>query len=413
MAHRARGQSGRDRPLAEHARRAARRTTSRSAGRGRGGADLAVPPLLLGPELQHVAEHRDAAARRQRREGRQRGAHGGRVGVVGVVEQERPRGVAQRSLRGAPRDAAPPTPPRSRPAGTPTANAIAAAARKLPTWCGPATGRCTRRLAVRASRARNRLPSASATTSLRGDVGIRRAAEPHHAAPVPRRDRGDARVVGVGHEGAAGLQTPRGSRLSRRRSRRARRNTAGAPRPRGGSPRRPARRRARASTRSPGSESPISPTIHSGARGRLTTDIGNPIWLFWLPGVFSTAKRRREHRRREVLGRRLAGRARDRGQAKAHLPLRRDAQAAERVHRLRHDHRRKARRQSLRPALAEQGPGAPRGRVPREVVAVHARAADRDEEVARAYLARVDRDAGQRRRALRPRPGGRRNLRRA
>ena len=44
--------------------------------------------------------------------------------------------------------------------------------------------------------------------------------------------------------------------------------------------------------RSPGSERPISPTIHSGPRGRLTTDIGNPIWLFWLPGVFSTAKRR-------------------------------------------------------------------------------------------------------------------------
>ncbi len=37
---------------------------------------------------------------------------------------------------------------------------------------------------------------------------------------------------------------------------------------------------------------PISPIIQSGIRGRLTTDIGKPIALFWLPGVFSTANRR-------------------------------------------------------------------------------------------------------------------------
>ena len=162
--------------------------------------------------------------------------------------------------------------------------------------------------------------------------------------------------------------------------------------------------------RSPGSERPISPTIHSGARGRLTTDIGNPIWLFWLPGVFSTAKRRASiaavkslvvvfpaepviaARRKPIFffaaTPRLRSASTDCGTITVGNPA--GSPSA--------------------PALAEQRPGAPRGRVPREVVAVHARAADRDEEVARSHLARVDRDARQRRRALGPGPGGRRDF---
>jgi hypothetical protein len=80
--------------------------------------------------------------------------------------------------------------------------------------------------------------------------------------------------------------------------------------------------------RSPGSDSPISPTIHSGCAARLQDDIEKPIWLFWLPGVFSTAKRPAQDRGGEVLRRRLAGGARDRRQPESHRASFADASAA-------------------------------------------------------------------------------------
>ena len=69
-----------------------------------------------------------------------------------------------RARRGAPPGRSPSDAAAHSAAGTPTANAIAAAARKLATWCGPATGRWTAASPSGVAR-RNRLPSGSATTS--------------------------------------------------------------------------------------------------------------------------------------------------------------------------------------------------------------------------------------------------------
>ena len=134
-----------------------------------------------------------------------------------------------------------------------------------------------------------------------------------------------------------------------------------------------------------------------------STDIGKPIWLFWLPGVFSTAKRRREDRRREVLRRGLAGRAGDRREAKAHLLLRRGAELSSAATGC-------GTMTAGKPAGSVRGRRSPssaaapaRGGVAREVVAVHARPADRDEEIARPNLPRVHGDARERRRRPRRR----------
>ena len=52
------------------------------------GADLRVEAGLVGPELEHVAEHGDAAAGRGRGEVVEGGAHRHRVGVVAVVDDD-------------------------------------------------------------------------------------------------------------------------------------------------------------------------------------------------------------------------------------------------------------------------------------------------------------------------------------
>jgi len=52
------------------------------------GADLGVEARLVGPELEHVAEHGDAAAGRGRGEVVECGAHRHRVGVVAVIDDD-------------------------------------------------------------------------------------------------------------------------------------------------------------------------------------------------------------------------------------------------------------------------------------------------------------------------------------
>ena len=65
-------------------------------------ADLVVEPALVGTELEHVAEHRDARrCRRGRCRGEvvERGAHRHRVGVVAVVDQRARRRAAPPAAR--------------------------------------------------------------------------------------------------------------------------------------------------------------------------------------------------------------------------------------------------------------------------------------------------------------------------
>jgi hypothetical protein len=52
------------------------------------GADLGVEARLVGPELEHVAEHGDAAPGRGRGEVVECGAHRHRVGVVAVIDDD-------------------------------------------------------------------------------------------------------------------------------------------------------------------------------------------------------------------------------------------------------------------------------------------------------------------------------------
>ena len=65
-------------------------TSSVDAAVARVRADLGVEALLVGPELEHVAEHGDAASGRGRGEIVECGAHRHRVGVVAVVDDDDP-----------------------------------------------------------------------------------------------------------------------------------------------------------------------------------------------------------------------------------------------------------------------------------------------------------------------------------
>src|SRR5206468_416945 len=102
-----------------------------------------------------------------------------------------------------------------------------------------------------------------------------------------------------------------------------------------------------------------------------------------------------EDLRREVLGGRLAGRARDGREPEAYALLDGGGELLQRLDRPGDEDRRETGRQVRRPALAEEGQRAAPGRFRREVVAVGALAADRDEEIARLDVPRVDRHAGQ------------------
>ena len=77
-------------------------TSTSSRARARARRSRAWKRDLVGPELEHVAEHRDAARRRARGEVVEGGAHRHRVGVVAVVDDDRPRPAARRA---APRSA--------------------------------------------------------------------------------------------------------------------------------------------------------------------------------------------------------------------------------------------------------------------------------------------------------------------
>ena len=224
---------------------------------------------------------------------------------------------------------------------------------------------------------------------LRRDVRGRGPSKLDDPSAVARGDRRHARIVGVGHEGPSGLSPSRISALASAMASSERKNWRCAA----------ATSRIAATSgsklresfeRSPGSESPISPTIHSGLRGRLTIDIGKPIWLFWLPGVFSTAKRRERiaavkslvvvfpadpviaARRNPIFRLRVEANRRN---PDTGSPTRTTGTASGR---------------SRGPALGEQRPGSARGRLLRIVVAVDASTADGDEEIARLDLARID-----------------------
>ena len=249
----------------------------------------------------------------QRRERRERGAHGGRVGVVRVVEEERARGVAQQLAavrRGAQarrrgravgrRDADREGDRRGREEVADLVRAPPPAGAPPPLPSGVAR--------------RNRLPSGSATTSFAVTSASPERAEPHDAAPVARGDRGDAGIVGVGDEGAARLQSledlglavgdrvERGEVLQVRRGDEQDRGDVGLEGAR--------ERREIARLREP------HLAHHPLGRARQVDDRHRESDLAVLvAGRLLDGEAAREDRRREVLGRRLAGRARDGGQA--------------------------------------------------------------------------------------------------
>ena len=164
-------------------RRAAPTVTSTSTPRSRGvGADLLVEAALAGPELEHVAEHRDAApARGGRGELVQCRPHRHRVGVVAVVDDDDAARQLDPLAAQAPR-----TRPRSRPSAVDAdARAAASAASALRDHVGLAERQLERRPARR-----------------RGErhAAVRRHEQAHVAArrrrsPSRRRSGGAARAA--------------------------------------------------------------------------------------------------------------------------------------------------------------------------------------------------------------------------
>ena len=119
--------------------------TSTSTPRSRACAPISAwKRRLVGPELEHVAEHRDAAPGRGRGEVVEGGAHRHRVGVVAVVDDDH-RARELDPLAAQRRSSATSTGPRG---STPTARAAASAASALRRACGPGSrtaARCRRR----------------------------------------------------------------------------------------------------------------------------------------------------------------------------------------------------------------------------------------------------------------------------
>ena len=109
-------------------------------------ADLAVQPRRLGPELEHVPQHRHPPRGRGGGEVVDRRAHGHRVGVVAVLDHAPPRDRAPRAARAC---------SRSEPPGVPKGSARARSPRpRRRAGCvGCAPGR---RTAAAAARARGR-----------------------------------------------------------------------------------------------------------------------------------------------------------------------------------------------------------------------------------------------------------------
>ena len=132
------------------------------------------------------------------------------------------------------------------------------------------------------------------------------------------------------------------------------------------------------------SRRPSSP----GLRGRFITDIGNPIWLFWLPGVFSTAKRRARIAAAKSLVVVLPAEPVIAARRKPVLPLR--SQTAKRSSASvvsRHEHGPESVRAGRAGRRSARSARAPRATASRgEVVPVDPGARDRDEEIAGAHL---------------------------
>ena len=246
-----------------------------------------VEGLLVGPELEHVPEHGDAAARRRRGEVVEGGAHRHRVGVVAVVDDDDARRRGPRAGRGSSLSAT-----ATRPRGSPpTARAAASAARALRRMCG-----------ARELRARGR-------------PGARRRRRPARRSRCARRAAGGARagLVGGDDRGAARRAARAAARPSRRRSPRSCRAARGGPGRRSRSRRRRARRSRASSAIWPGAAHRHLQDERLGARAARTRTVsGSPISVFRLRGGRHDAAVEREHRRQDVLRRRLAGRAGDR-----------------------------------------------------------------------------------------------------
>ena len=237
-----------------------------------------------------TAIRRAAGSGRERLERR---PHRGRVRVVGVVVEARARGVAPPSPRGAPRAGAPPPRLRCPRRRTPDREGDRRRREEVGDLVRPRQRQADVRLAggrleaeARALRLRRR--RRRAVTSASADAIPNRITRPVPAATAIASTRGSSALATNAPSGrspsrisafASAIASTDGKnwRCAAATSRSA--ATSGS--------------KARESReRSPGSDSPISPTIHSGRRGRFTIDIAKPIWLFWLPGVFSTAKRR-------------------------------------------------------------------------------------------------------------------------
>ena len=257
--------SARSRPTqtSRSARPAASRPVSRCSCSSSG------PSSSMSPR---TAIRRAAGIGRQRLESR---PHRGGIRVVGC----RRRGARPKRGGATPRGAPPAGALRRRlgadpTASTPTAKAIAAAARKFGDLVRPGQRQADRPPRPTASSSRKRVPAASGDDVPRRDLGRGASVPKRTTRPGPaRRDRRDPGIVGVRDEGPVRAAGPPGSRPSPRRSRRPTEKTrrcAGATRriaATSGSNARESRER------SPGAESPISPDhpLRAGAAGSRPT----------------------------------------------------------------------------------------------------------------------------------------------
>ena len=268
-------------------------------------------------QLEHLAEHGDAAARRRRRrQRREHRAHRGRARVVGVVDE--PRAVRQRVDRAAARHRRAASATRAaivverdaeleRDRRRPPARSTAARGRRAAPSAAARRPASRRRPSCRRSRDRRRRVARTSAAADSPNVTRR---------PANLRDvRHDQRVVGIGDDDRAPASRARGSRPWRARS--ASRDPKW---PMCASP-------TLVHTRTSGSAMPtsvrISPawfmpsstTATSGPVDELGERQRQPDVVVEVAAVAEHAVARREQLRRDFLRRRLAGAAGDRDDA--------------------------------------------------------------------------------------------------
>ena len=324
---------------------------------------------------------RRAGSSRQRLERR---AHRGRVGVVGVVEEDaRPTGGAA-SRRGA-TPAGARRPPRRIRRRKAHGEGDRRGGEKVRDLVRPGNGQADRRLAGGRREHGSGCPPASATTSRRRHLGCRRAAR--SGRPVPARRAAmavDPRIVGVGDERPVRLQSLEDLGLRRRRSRRPSaknsRCAGGDEQDRGDV----GLERARERREVPRRRQPhlahhprrAPRQVHDRHR---ETDLAVLVARRLLDGEPA-----REDRGREVLGRRLARRARDRRQPEAASALHDAPRAAAAPRPARAPGPRESPPAGPRAAARRAARRAPRAAASRAKSWPSTRApADRDEEIAR------------------------------